>query len=233
MNNIVRFIKKKNFIGYTDNGKVILSRNNDATTGYYKLRNIEEKENVIIADTERIAYDYFPNIDYNEFLNALNYNGFKIGFIEDFHYPSNVSTEVDHLIFAYDMETHMVIVAETINSGRDFNRIECYCPGMNFFNVGSRIASHGNSSMTIFSLLKEDIFNKNEGIIHNLKNNMKSIVEAGENIYKDDIHLWNVAEDMRTVEDFETSRKKIKCANREDMITLFEKSDIMMKALNS
>lgn len=231
MNNIVRFIKKKNFIGYTDNGKVILSRNNDATIGYYQLRNIEEKENVIIADTERIVYDYFPNIDYNEFLNALNYNGFKIGFIEDFHYPSNVSTAVDHLIFAYDMETHMVIVAETINSGRDFNRIECYCPGMNFFNVKSRMAIYGNSEKTVFSLLREDIFNKNEGIIHNLKNNMKHIVKAGENIYKDDICLFNAAENKNI--DFEAIRKKIKFANREDMIKIFEKSAVMLKALNS
>ena len=73
--NIVRFQKgKKGIIAHNDNGKIILSKNKSVKEGYYKLSNIEEKDNVILADAQRVPYDYFPDITYNEFLNVLKFN---------------------------------------------------------------------------------------------------------------------------------------------------------------
>lgn len=235
VNNIVRFIKgKKGTIGYNENGKIILSRKN-VSIGYYKLSNIIEKEKVILADTERIPYDIFPTITYNEFLNVLKYNGFSIGFIEDFCYTCGDYTSNEHLIFAYDIETHIIIVAETWAGEKSFNTIDIYCPGMSIFHINPalKLPFCGNASMTIFRINDNDIWNKNLGIIHLMKNNMRYIVENQKNIYKDTISLWNYSEKLESLKDFEESRKKIKQANRKDMIELFKDSKLMMKALNS
>lgn len=240
MRNIVRFMEGKNkgFVAYNDNGKIILSRN-DVQPGYYKVSNIEEKEKVILVDTKRVTYDYFPGIDYDEFLEVLKYNKFKIGFIEDFHYEHGDYKGDDHLVFAYDMTTHIVIVAESWDSGRCLNGVEVYCPGMNGFHlsVSTRVDlgySSGNNEMSKFELVRsKDIFNKNTGEIHILKGKMKPIVESNENIYTDSISLYHYAERGNTPEFFSEARKKIKLANRKDMIELFGQSKTMMDALNS
>lgn len=234
MNNIVRFAKGKkgNYIAYNSDGKIILSRNN-VKSGYYKLNNIEEKENVIIADTTPVPYDYFPGISYDKFLKVLKYNGFKIGFIEDFHYMSGDYSGDDHMIFAYDMKTHIIIVAESWNSGKYFNKINVYCPGLGFLNAKNKLFSHGSCAMSIFDLVRHDITDKNIGVIHSIKDTMSDIIKDGKNIYKESISLWNYSEKRHDEEFFNKSRQKIKRANREDMIELFKQSKLMMEALNS
>ena len=236
MNNIVRFAKgiKGNCIGHNNEGKIILSRNG-AMPGYYAVSNIEEKDNFILADTKRVSYDYFPDITYNEFLSVLEYNGFTIGFIEDFHYVCGNYESDDHLIFAYDMKTHIVIVAESWNNGKCFNTIYVYCPGMNIFEHKSPLVIYGNCNYSVFNLTSQDVYNRNLGVIHILKNNMQPIMDRGDNVYKNEsIKLWNYAEkyDSTNLDDFyENSDKKIKRANQDDMLKLFAQSETMMKAL--
>lgn len=234
MNDIVRFVKgkKRGYIGYDSNGKIILSRN-AVKCGYYKLSNIEEKEKVILADTERVPYDYFPDITYKEFLDVLKYNGFKIGFIEDFHYTCGNYIGDDHMIFAYDMKTHIIIVAESWNSGKYFNKIDVYCPGLGFLNAKNKLFSHGSCAMSIFNLVRHDITDKNIGVIHTIKDTMSDIIKDGKNIYKESISLWNYSEKRHDEEFFNKSRQKIKRADRKDMIELFKQSELMMVALNS
>ena len=237
---IMRFSKgkKENIIGHREDGKIILSRNHVKEPGYYKLNNPEEREYVILADAERVPYDYFPEISYEEFLKVLEYNGFKIGFIEDFKYNySDDRVTNEHMIFAYDMETHMVIVAETWDNGNCFNSIEVYCPGMNCYegSMKSRLFSKGNDLETTFTLCFHDIYNKNMGVIHLLKRDMRPIVERGENIFKDNISisLWNYAENGAGDKDFfDKCARKINLANRDDMLELFSQSKWGMKALN-
>lgn len=238
---IMRFSKgkKKNIIGHREDGKIILSRNHVKEPGYYKLNNPEEREYVILADAERVPYDYFPEISYEEFLKVLEYNGFKIGFIEDFKYNhSDDRVTNEHMIFAYDMETHMVIVAETWENGKCFNSIEVYCPGMNCFDgaMRYRLFRHGNSLGTMFSLCSDDVACKNLGVIHSLKKDMQPIVERGENIFKGkfSISLWNYAENGSGDKDFfDKCARKINLANRDDMLELFSQSKWGMKALNT
>lgn len=233
---IVRFEhgKKGNFIGHTEEGKVILSRNK-ADAGYYELSNVEEKETVIVANTKKVPYDYFPGITYDEFLDVLRYNGFKIGFVEDFHHVNGNYTGDDHLVFAYDMDTHIIIVAESWDSGRTFNSIEVYCPGIDAFKVKTKLFSHGSGDLAVFNLVYTDIFYQNKGVIHMLKENMHEIVEAGKNVYTENhiISLWNNSEDSDAENFYEKSREKIKRADRSDMLKLFAHADLMLAALNS
>ena len=226
--------KKENFIGHTEEGKVILSRN-EADAGYYELSNIAEKETVIVANTKKVPYDYFPGITYEEFLDVLQYNGFKIGFIEDFHRENGDYSGDDHLVFAYDLNTRIIIVAESWDSGRTFNSIEVYCPGIDAFKVKTRLFSHGSGDLAVFNLVYTDIFYQNIGVIHMLKENMKAIVEAGKNVYRGNhiISLWNNSEDSDAENFYEKSREKIKLADRNDMIKLFSNADLMLAALNS
>lgn len=233
---VVRFEqgKKGNFIGHTEEGKVILSRNK-ADAGYYELSNIEEKETVIVANTKKVPYDYFPDITYDEFLDVLQYNGFKIGFIEDFHHVNGDYTGDDHLIFAYDMDTHIIIAAESLDSGRTFNSIEVYCPGIDAFKVKTRLFSHGSEDLAVFNLVYTDLFYQNIGVIHMLKESMQTVVEAGKNVYKgkQTISLWNNSEDSDAENFYDKSREKIKRADKSDMLKLFAHADLMLAALNS
>lgn len=231
--NIVRFQKgKKGIIAHNDNGKIILSKNKSVKEGYYKLSNIEEKDNVILADAQRVPYDYFPDITYNEFLNVLKFNDFKIGFVENYHFIYDGYKENEYMIFAYDMKTHIIIVAESTDSGTYFNSIHVYCPGMSIFHSPqSKLFSHGDCQMTVLDLTREDVYDKNLGAIHTIKNDMENIVERGENIYKQPINLRNYSEmDTDSVDE---TKQKIKRADREDMIALFFQCETMMKALNS
>lgn len=129
------------------------------------------------------------------------------------------------------METHIVIVAETWENGKTFNRIDVYCPGMNCFRIKSRLFSNGNGSSSVFNLCYGDVFNKNKGAIHILKENMDGIED---NNYKEtSISLWNYSEQSDSTEDFfNKCRQKIKRADRKDMLELFAKNKIMMEALN-
>lgn len=235
--NVVRFSKekKKNFAGYSYDGKTILSREVVDSEGYYKLHDVEELDNAIIADTERVPYDYFPNITYAEFLEVLKYNGFKIGFIEEFKNKYNDCGGKDYLVFAYDMETHMVIVAESWNSGECLNTIKVYCPGMNCFEndrTKNKLFIQGDSNVSVFNLTYYDVEDKNIGVIHSFKSGMKEIVANGKNMHKGTIDLSNYVENKNNIS-IEESSKKIKRADKEDMLELFGQSEEMMRALNS
>lgn len=169
----------------------------------------------------------------------LKYNNFKIGFIDDFHYECGNYAGDDHFIFAYDMETHIVITADTWDSGKCFNSVNIYCPGMDYYNLRNKqlilLSNYGSGVLSCFTPIYKDIYDKNLGVIHYLKNEMKSIIRNKENFYlNDSINLWNYSdENIKSEKDFDTYRKRIKRADREDMLELFQKSKIMLEALNS
>ena len=230
---IVRFTKsKKGIAAHTEVGKVILARHNVKEPGYYKITNLEEKEKVILCDAERVVYDYYPEITYKEFLDALKENGFKIGFIEDFKYDG-----VDEqLVFAYDLETRMCIVAETWNRDNTFNSINVWMPGENAFdNTRNKMFSQGNSGCSVFSLTFYDVSYQNEGVLHRYKKYVNEYL-ACRNFYPENesISLWNMAEnrvDDNTDEQFLKYRQKIRRADREDMKYIFEGCKTMLDAL--
>lgn len=89
--------------------------------------------------------------------------------------------------------------------------------------------------MTVFNITHyKSLPNDNEGIIHILKKYMEKSVTDGTNFYKEGISLWNYSEYPSTIEDFNNmQKKKIKKANRDDMLELFDQCDEMLEVLNS
>lgn len=233
--NIVRFVKgKKNrYIGYNEDGKVILSRN-DVSAGYYKLSNITEKEKVIIADTTRVPYDYFPDSNFEEFLKVLEYNKFKIGFIEDYQYKNGSSVSDERLVFAYDTETHMMVVAESWDNCKSLYRALVYCPGLDCREIRSSLLTGGYTHLSVFDITIQDVHIKNHGILHRLKDLVNSYVERNRNMFTDKLGIWNRSEEPDySNTGYELVHNKIKRACREDMLELFAQSAPIMKVLNS
>ena len=167
MNDIVRFTKgnKNDFIARNNSGKIILSKNRIRKEGYYKITDSEETEKYILASTKRIPYDYYPEIDYEEFLKVLDVNGFKIGFIEDFHYKSDTHEGNEHLVFAYDLSTNLIIVVETWNNGESMINTHLYCPGYTHHNKLTV------KQIKDTSVLRLDVNDISESIAQNMSNN--------------------------------------------------------------
>lgn len=212
-------------------GKYVIPSNkyiNNVNTRYYRLSNVIDKGDCLIADTEKVPYDYYEGINLKEFLDVLEYNEFKIGFIDQF----KAHDTIEHQIFAYHLPTRMIINALTC--GGKLDRIEVYCPGQKCnFEVDSLIYRQAKS-MTVFNIAHYELLsNDNEGIIHILKKCMEKSVTDGSNFYKEPVSLWNYSDYQSTIEDFMEMRKKIKKANRDDMLELFKDCDEMLEALNS
>lgn len=240
MNDIVRFTKgnKNDFIARNNSGKIILSKNRIRKEGYYKITDSEETEKYILANTKRIPYDYYPEIDYDEFLKVLDVNGFKIGFIEDFHYKSDVHEGNEHLIFAYDLSTNLIIVAETWNNGESMINIHLYCPGYTHHN---KLTVKQINDTSVLRLDTDDIYDshKNIGIIHMMKYHMDKFSSSGKNTYNNvSISLWNYSESIvqnmsnnKFIDFYSKTLEKINRADKDDMLKLFKGNSIMLEAL--
>lgn len=201
---------------------------NNVNTGYYILSNVVDKGDCLIADTRKVPYDYYEGIDLREFLDVLEYNGFKIGFNDKFKGYDNF----EHQIFAYHLPTRMIINALTCRG--DLDRVEVSCPGLKCNFEVDPLIYRQTESMTVFNIAHyESLPNDNEGIIHILKKYMEKSVTDGTNFYKEGISLWDYSEYPCTIEDFKNMQKKIKRANRDDMLELFDQCDEMLEALNS
>jgi len=117
--------KNNRIVGYTPTGKVILPINK-VKTGYAKILTLEEKEKYILCKLQNVVKDYYEGISYEEFLIALELNGYKVGFDIPFQSPYEYGEE--RQIFAYNLNINTVIVAETFYGKKSFNSIEVYCP---------------------------------------------------------------------------------------------------------
>lgn len=125
--------KYNRMVAYTDTGKVILLNGDNIKEGYVELLTIEERDNCIIADAKNVIYDTYSNIDYKTFLQVLPVCNFKIGYDIRFTKSDNdcESVGIEHQIFAYNMETGIIIVAETFDECKVFNAINVYIPNVN------------------------------------------------------------------------------------------------------
>lgn len=236
---VIRFFrgKKDKIVSFTTGGKVIFSRDRKIKPGYYRVSNIEDREKTILVSTERVAYDYYPEIDYKEFKEVLKNLGFKIGFEEDFDYivPIDQTLRHEKMLFAYNLDNNVVVVAESFDNQGTFNSIEVYCPGMNCFSVRSRLFKMGGSTHSVFDLACCDACNKNLGIMHMILNVMQDIVDRGANHFgeSDTISLWNYVEGRNdySEEFFLKMRQKINRADRNDMLKVFDGCKLMLEAL--
>lgn len=196
-------------------------------SGYYELFNIADKGDCLIVDTRKVPYDYYKGITPQEFLDVLEYNEFKVGFIDEYEVHDNI----EYQIFAYHLPTRMVINALTF--GGKFDRAEVYCPGK-ICNIVDSLIYEQINSMTVFNITHYESFSSdNEGIIHILKKYMEKSTAECTNFYKEPILLWNYSDYSSTIEDFVKIRKRIKKADHDDMLKLFDHCDEMLEVLNN
>lgn len=174
VNDTVIFKKGYNekMIAYTTEGKIIICKHH-IPSGYAIIKTIEDKGNCFIVTAEHIIKDYYYDINYEEFLQVLPLHGFKIGYDIPFHYDSMNTDE--RQIFAYNLDNHCVIVAETIDNKSCFNSIELYCPNIDDKDVQFKVKglSIGSSKMCIFNLVNSF----ESGSLEYFNNYMKSIKE--------------------------------------------------------
>lgn len=149
--------KKDRFISHTDYGKVIIAEN-CSSRGFAEVTSFDDREKVIIAKVKRCLYDYYDGISYKDFKDLLLERGYKFAFEQPFQRKYRVSGEgeksTDEMrLVVYNSDLHMIIVADTIDSMKAFNSIDCYCYGVNslkFFR--QRLFSNGSYRRAIFDL---------------------------------------------------------------------------------
>ena len=149
---IVLFLEGRDnkLIGHNQMGKVIIPVNN-INRGYGKITKIiKNADKFILVEAENVVYDYYDDITYEEFKKVLIKQGYKIGFDREFETEYEYGTE--HQIFAYDINTGIVIVAETFYGSKTFNSIEVYCPNTNGLYCRDKMLSRGSSIITVFDL---------------------------------------------------------------------------------
>jgi hypothetical protein len=141
--------KNESFISYTEFGKVIIIVNcPDIKIGYAKVTNvIKESEKFIMVEAINIAYDYYNDIGYDEFIEVLKLLNYKIGFERPFQ--SDYGN--DYQLLAYNVDTGIVIIGETYYGGKTFNSIKVHCPNV---CATTRLPcfSMGNVNMSILDL---------------------------------------------------------------------------------
>ena len=150
--------KKDRYVSYLDTGKVIIG-SNCTSEGFYKLTDINERENVVIAKVVKCLYDYYEGMSYKDFKDLLLKRGYKLAFEQPFQRKYHVSGEGDKCsdemrLVVYNTEIHMVIVADTIYNMEKFNSIRCYCYGVNMQRgfVRNRMAVMGCYNCIVFNL---------------------------------------------------------------------------------
>ena len=152
MNDIVRFTKgnKNDFIARNNSGKIILSKNRIRKEGYYKITDSEETEKYILANTKRIPYDYYPEIDYDELdsISIPDLNNIRYILSTDSITGAHNNVYRDHYIlprFAEEEAPFKVILAESL--------------GIKILNS---ISSHSSTDLKIKSTFDSLINNLNE-----------------------------------------------------------------------
>lgn len=143
-------------VAYVWTGKVILCKHK-IPLGYARVKSVEDRGKFFLITAEHIVKDVYSYIDYEDFMKALPLHGFKIGYDKTFeanHFDEGVKTE--HDIFAYNLQNHVVIVANTFTSGDRmiFNSIDVYCPGLNWANYHrNKLFSSGSGTICNFNLV--------------------------------------------------------------------------------
>ena len=180
--------KNNSIVGFTLTGKVIIPTN-AVKVGYAKILTLEEKEKCILCKMENVVKDYYDGIPYEEFLIAIELNGYKIGFDIPFQSPHGYGEE--RQIFAYNLNINTVIVAETFYGKKSFNSINVYCPNMNGLKLKWNIFSHGSCNMSVLSLCQAK---KNQAnLLEDINNRMLKIKNEKGVIWpkNESISLWN------------------------------------------
>lgn len=156
--------KKDRYVSYLETGKVIIG-SNCTSEGFYKLTDINERENVVIAKVVKCLYDYYEGMSYKDFKDLLLERGYKFAFEQPFQRKYHVSGEgeksTDEMrLVVYNSDLHMIIVADTIYSMKAFNTIDCYCYGANGLKLSrQRLFSHGSYRCAIFDLCYSYYYN--------------------------------------------------------------------------
>lgn len=149
--------KKDKYVSYTDLGKVIIG-DNCKSEGYYNLTEVTEKETVVIAKVKKCLYDYYDEMNYEDFKELVLERGYKLAFEQPFQRKYHMSGEGDKCtdemrLVVYNKDLNMIIVADSINSMSLFNSVCCYCYGVNGnYLVKNKLFSHGSSNLTVFDL---------------------------------------------------------------------------------
>lgn len=147
--------KKGNPVAHTVLGKVILCKHK-MPLGYARVTSVEEREKYYLVTAEHIVRDLYSGINYEEFIQVLPLQGYKIGFDRTFdHDMDEQGIMAEHQIFAYNLQNRVVIVAETFTwekGGRvGFNSIKIYLPGISVFTgyrKRTRLFRSGGASIT-------------------------------------------------------------------------------------
>lgn len=151
---------KGTFISYDIFGKVIIGKN-CKSPGFYKIQLIKELKNCYLVNVvEKVTYDYYDEMPYDEFKKLLISRGYKIAFEMPFkaEHPEDSATD-EMRIVAYSNELNMIIVADTFSLFNSFNSIKCYCYGLNAFDcTRDRLLSQGSAFCAVYDLVHP--FNK-------------------------------------------------------------------------
>lgn len=139
-------------VAYSDTGKVILCKNK-IRTGYARLKTIEEKDRCFLVNADHIVKDIYSGIDYDDFIKVLPLHGYKIGF--DHKFKDNTTGTMESHIYAYNLKTGVVILAETYTPHKIqiFNSIYVYLPNVScHYFIRDPLFVSGNSTMTKLDL---------------------------------------------------------------------------------
>ena len=156
------FRKGKNgaFISHDDYGKIIIGKN-CTTPGFYKIRVKKELHKCYIADViQKVLYDYYGGMTYEEFKELLSFRGYAIAFEMPFttEYYGNGEKVVygEKRLVAYSKKLNMIIVADTFSQRNTFDSIECYCYGTNAFDfINHKMLSFGSDDVAVFDLSRD------------------------------------------------------------------------------
>lgn len=142
-------------VAYNPFGKVILCVH-DIPLGYAKVKKVvAEKERVILVRAQHIIRDLYSGITYDDFIKVLPKFDYKIGFDREFENTLGGVDTMEHHIYAYNMNTGVIINACTITSDLShkqcFDEISVYLPNVSAYN---NIRHHGyvrgGQDLTVF-----------------------------------------------------------------------------------
>ena len=209
--------KEGNVIGYDANGKVIVFKGSPLNIGYAEITNIvEDKGNYYICKGKNIPYDYYKDIEPNQFIKVLkNVLGYKVAFRRN---ECNLTDEQMimkvHIrqVCLYNVELKTIIVINEYSEHENVDLdIRIMCPGIDekisragciFTNEGSRFSVYSIQDLKVYypvhyihnKILKEPEkhrFWKNNIVDFGLSefNNMVSMEYLRSIENKDDLYL--------------------------------------------
>ena len=142
-------------VAYNPFGKVILCVH-DIPLGYAKVKKVvAEKERVILVKAQHIIRDLYSGITYDDFIKVLPKFDYKIGFDREFKNTLGYVNTMEHHIYAYNMDSGVVINACTITSDLShkqcFDEISVYLPNVSAYDYTKHIGfKSGISNLTVF-----------------------------------------------------------------------------------